>query len=1809
MANLVAVDFEPEFDDEEPTGAGVEDTPENAGPRLTAVDFEPEFDEDPDEGGLALSRDRAPVDAKPAPGGGGLRPGQEGEPSESAMIRALKNAWEDLKGQFQQGVADSRLARSFEDAGENLVRGYKMGAASLYNTGANAVMLINRAADYLAEETGLGEQSRDTALGYLERWLRDAARTLAPEETADDLPGKVYEGLGAAPAAVAEYAAGIKALGPVLGFGAVDALAAADQGPEAAAEAAAKGMLVGKMFEGAEPLTRPAKAAALGTVGATQAAAEGGDAKDITASAVTMATLGATGKAGNLHPIDLLRKEPAVEDIRKTYQAGEPTREAPNPEAGRPEGVAPRPTAPIPEPGKATGTPSPIEPQSAAPAPSAAVEAPVKPKRASLKAEFEEMFPRLPDEAKLEWWSQNSRALKKRHPRAYRKGRKVIRALQAAQDAAPKMEPTPETSTPRAETPPAEAKPTQAPMTRTKLSQAVHEAATSPRNNLPEPTEAQKKAGNYKKAHVRLNGLDIAIENPEGSIRSGKDAGGKPWSVKLKHSYGYIKGTRGRDKDHLDVFLGPEAEKADRPVFVVDQVNPKTRKFDEHKIMLGFPHEKAARDGYLANYEKGWKGLGAIKEFTPDEFKAWLKTGDTTRPVALKPAKAKPVVPDVRIEPLAKGRILVTGDTRAIRSRLKEAGVKMGEVRKKGLVFPAGQEARIRKALGIEGETLPASGAESRASWSPGASYTGFIDDSKIARKEPRKKPIRREDVLAPLLKALNVPLYQGRVKGKGRMGFYLPKKEAVRIKRKADLETTAHEIAHLLDDRIPEIRKQWTPGKKATKAVRDELRAVSYDASKLYEGFAEFMRLYLTQNAKAKEAAPTFYRWFEGFIEKSEYGPAIKKARDDMHAWFEQDALSRAQSKIGPSRNLNEVLDGVFSKFRQSVADDFEGIYRMERELTGKISPVGPYEKARLTRGAYAMVEGALTIGRPVVKADGSFTFEGKGLQQILDPVSRDIDKWTLYAVGRSAKELMQQGREKLFTRAEINAMVDLETPAFRRAFDEYQEWNKAILDFAQRLGIINPESRKLWQRSQYLPFYRVGQEGTAGKKAGVEGNWDGIKALTGGTGNLNDVLGNMIQNAAMLMTAAVRNDARVQIADMADKVRGGGRFMVRIPKDQKAVTIDKDQVRDAVYRTLGLSPSAVRLGQVPEPMQRMVSMMEQAFAQQDGLMKFWLPGQAPKGDNVVAVLRDGKPEFYEVADPLLYRALSSFSRPGKHWLVRTLNGFRRVGQATVTLTVDFMAANMARDTIMGGVISRHGFKPFVDSVRGMKSRLLKDDTYREFIANGGGFSSYLVDETAFRKHLKKFYRKQGIDYQTVIDTPAKALYALETLADAFEMSTRLGEFRRARAAGEHPRHAAYSAREVSTDFAMRGDSQVLGFFYDSVMFLKAGINGLDRIYRGVAHDPNKQAIATKTALLALMSMGLYAINRDNELYDQLEDWDKDTHWHIFIPKPGADERTPLEERYYHFRYPKIWEVGAVASVAERTMEQIMNGEDASGKKLAQDMTRIIAQLFKLDVLPQAVKPIAEQAMNKNLFTKRPIETQAMQSLAPFARSGPYTSAALTELGLATRNLPRSLQISPSRAEALLRGYFNTWAMYGLMLADGAVDDDKPDLRVDQYPVLRRFYAKEPARHTKYETQFYDMLREATELRRTMRAMDRKYRPDIADELEKRPQIREYTQLTRANKQLQAINREIRQAYRAPLYEVQEQVEKRHKKDPDTLARLRREGIWSNAGALKRWLIDDLTRERNKLLKAVVTDIEKQRKGKSKSEHKSGGR
>lgn len=164
----------------------------------------------------------------------------------------------------------------------------------------------------------------------------------------------------------------------------------------------------------------------------------------------------------------------------------------------------------------------------------------------------------------------------------------------------------------------------------TQLKKRIEEAEQRTAVN---PTEAQKESGNYVKGKFPWKGMTVAIETPKNAERSGVDENGQPWKVTAPVSYGYFLGTKGADKEHLDVYIGesPESEQ----VFIINQTKVDSEKFDEHKVLIGFNSAEEAKAAYFGSFTDGFapRVFGSIAgPFSVDEFKSALPKLEKSKP-------------------------------------------------------------------------------------------------------------------------------------------------------------------------------------------------------------------------------------------------------------------------------------------------------------------------------------------------------------------------------------------------------------------------------------------------------------------------------------------------------------------------------------------------------------------------------------------------------------------------------------------------------------------------------------------------------------------------------------------------------------------------------------------------------------------------------------------------------------------------------------------------------------------------------------------------------------------------------------------------------------------------------------------------------------------------------------------------------------------------------------------------------------------------------------------------------------------------
>lgn len=203
------------------------------------------------------------------------------------------------------------------------------------------------------------------------------------------------------------------------------------------------------------------------------------------------------------------------------------------------------------------------------------------------------------------------------------------------------------------------------PLTPQSIADAAEKAA--------DPTPGQAKAGNYKHGDpINIGGVTVLIETPLGRTRSGVGEDGKPWSVEMPADYGKIRGTKGADGEPMDVYLGPHAHEAPQhTVYVIDQIDPRTGRFDEHKIMVGYPTEEGALHAYSRAFNDGTgpDRIGAVTPLAWGAFRAFIRVGGSSHPL-------KYETPEARAEREAEAAEIERADVEAdVRAYVAHVGI------------------------------------------------------------------------------------------------------------------------------------------------------------------------------------------------------------------------------------------------------------------------------------------------------------------------------------------------------------------------------------------------------------------------------------------------------------------------------------------------------------------------------------------------------------------------------------------------------------------------------------------------------------------------------------------------------------------------------------------------------------------------------------------------------------------------------------------------------------------------------------------------------------------------------------------------------------------------------------------------------------------------------------------------------------------------------------------------------------------------------------------------------------------------------
>lgn len=919
-----------------------------------------------------------------------------------------------------------------------------------------------------------------------------------------------------------------------------------------------------------------------------------------------------------------------------------------------------------------------------------------------------------------------------------------------------------------------------------------------------------------------------------------------------------------------------------------------------------------------------------------------------------------------------------------------------------------------------------------------------FDIGQRTVKLKPEDSPTRREGIRVMLQDIIGPRIYQGKVRGKAKLGFYRRNNSEVRIANYDDVEVMAHEMAHYLDMHY-RLSKLFTRSYRDTR-YRDEVAGMSYTSNqklKYKEGFAEFVRLWLTNYQAAQQAAPLYtVRFEEVLAQDSTLDKKMRRLQEEMHRWYLQGAAAQLRAKSGKemsqSQQVMEYLQTYpLERYRQEVIDKIHAAKVIERTVHGDLldAPTSAYKQFQLVNGAESMHESVMKDGTPRLEADGTYSISGKGLNDIFRPVSKHgWNRFNLlmdYFKARRARELMQQGRERLFTKQEIEAGLKLGVtyPDFPRVFEEYQEFNGRMLDFYEDMGLIDKKQRKTFAEANqnYVPFHRVIERLEDGEEGGASAIG---KRLTGGSMNTRDIAENIVESLYANVRAALIARAKQTLYKDIMTSQDGALFAAKLAPDSRLVRVEQRQMAVKVAQAmseLGLTVSnnGMIISGDPEAEITDVEDIAEILENNPDLLNFWTFGNKPSTAEtyVDSVIIDGKRVWFEVKSPLLVNMLTGMRGFRSGALLNAMFRVKNLQTRTVTSMLQFLGPNAIRDTVSAFVISKNRFIPIYDTLIGMGDAIFNTKTYKEFRLHGGGYGTRIearTEETRSRRQI-------DLPSRNGWDVAAKLLAGYDRFASAFEYGSRLGDYRRSRKAGKNALEAAWEAREVATDFSKMGRNELWAKFLRTVPFMNAGIQGLDKTAREIFEikgemtgtnlarmSDAKLRFLMAGGVLTLGTLILWLINQDDERYQALTPDQKARFWWIWIP--GVEK--PL-------KIPRPYDVGHLfATIPEVALDFIQNRD---GRDAARTLAWTFANTLGVGDYPGILQPIVEVARNKK-FTGAPVVPVRLLNTPAEYQFTDRTPQLYRSLG-------ETLGVSPLVAEHFAKGYLRYVEAY---IADG---------------------------------------------------------------------------------------------------------------------------------------------------------------------------
>lgn len=940
--------------------------------------------------------------------------------------------------------------------------------------------------------------------------------------------------------------------------------------------------------------------------------------------------------------------------------------------------------------------------------------------------------------------------------------------------------------------------------------------------------------------------------------------------------------------------------------------------------------------------------------------------------------------------------------------------------------------------------------------------HTGIDEVGRLGRS------VTRKEILDAVNNLFNQRVKSGRLGRDNVRGWYNTKTDVIRSGNYGEIPVIMHELGHYVDNYF---------GFSKDARFNTEFNGVIQDRfGKAYnklgmegirgEGYAEFFKDYVSDRAKAKREFPEFYNHFtEAIKNEPELNGITNKLSQLVHEWHRQGGAERIKGSIsfeskgkvsqaidavkrGYAKDvIKKALNDVYTKAVDELNPLKDLVEEVERQTGEKIAfDDNPYMQAWLARGWVGKAETLIEHGAPEHGI--------KSLKDILKGIGeKEHKEFSAYLVALHDLDLHKNKQKATFDYTEDAAVLGKHAgnERFQKAAVEVYKYQDYMLQMLVKEGMLTAKAyhtmRKMYPH--YIPFFRdMSDAGMQSFLSGGKGFVDvssPVKRFKGSTRDIIDPLESIVKNTFQFYNAVERNHVGRTFAKLADK-NGVGQIVERV-NGNKAAT-----------------------------------------------------------DNTFNVWENGEKVTYETT-PELIQTMRMLDKDQSNMVAKILSYPANWLRAGATLSPEFILRNPVRDMIGASIYSKHGFIPVVDTFKGLSLFLKKGELYWEYMKSGAAHAAMVsLDRDYLGGQLRDIMSRES-KATKLIKNPIEVLRAM---SEATEMATRLAEFDNARkgytGVGNRlfgkdrkpltARGAALESRDITLDFSRRGShtkkaNQVIAFF-------NATIQGADKMARAFKEDP--RGMTVKTMLyITLPSVLLWYMNKDDERYQELPQWEKDTFWII----PGKENM---------YRVPKPFEAGVLFGTSFERMLQYFddakNNRKSVGFKGFGD--RVIDSLAP-SFMPTAMIPVVEAMTNYSLFRQRNIIPQSQENLPAHLQYGANTSEVAKFVG-------DKINVSPYIVDNTIRGYGGGLAGLGLSGIDAATGAKENNASKKWYeaPGLRGFTAA-PYQSSNSVQRVYDDYKEQEKLHNEFKLTGQ--RPEGYD-------AKEFAKLKNASDSLKGLNK-----------------------------------------------------------------------------------